>query len=180
MPHLLLVDDEINILNALRRVCWNEKLQPDIKDLRITTFESPFTAIEFASHHPVDLVLSDFRMPEMNGVAFLRRVRELQPNAARIIISAFADKEGIISAINDAAIYRFIAKPWDPVELKETIGAALAHHQQLVENQTLADEARLQRGSISPHELALRQLEAESPGITKVHWDENGGVLLEG
>ena len=169
MPHLLLVDDEINILNALRRVCWNEKLQPDIKDLRITTFESPFTAIEFASHHPVDLVLSDFRMPEMNGVAFLRRVRELQPNAARIIISA----------INDAAIFRFIAKPWDPVELKETIGAALAHHQQLVENQNLADEARLQRGSISPHELALRQLEAESPGITKVHWDENGGVLLE-
>ena len=179
MAHLLIVDDEINVLKALCRMCWNEKLLPVLPELRITTCESPFKAIEIASHDPIDLVLSDFRMPEMNGVAFLRRIRELQPNAARIIISAFADKEGIISAINDAAIYRFIAKPWDPVELKETIGAALAHHQQLVENQTLADEARLQRGSISPHELALRQLEAESPGITKVHWDENGGVLLE-
>jgi two-component system probable response regulator PhcQ len=179
MAHLLLVDDEINILKAISRMCWNEKVPPALPDLRITTFDSPFKAIEFATHHAVDIVVSDFRMPEMNGVAFLSRVRELQPDAARIIVSAFADKEGIISAINEAGIFRFVTKPWDDLELKSAIGAALAHRRERMENQRLADEVRHQRGALSAHELALRRLEAESPGITKVRWDDDGGVLLE-
>lgn len=179
MAHLLLVDDEVNILKSISRICWNEKLLPSLPDLRITTFDSPFRAIAFATHHAIDLVVSDFRMPEMNGVAFLTRIRELQPDAARIIVSAFADKEGIISAINDAGIFRFVTKPWEDVELKAAIGAALAYRHLRLENQRLADEVRFQRGDLSAHELALRRLEAESPGITKVRWDENGGVLLE-
>lgn len=179
MAHLLLVDDEVNILKAISRMCWNEKLLPVLPDLRITTFDSPFKAIEFATHHAVDLVVSDFRMPEMNGVAFLSRVRELQPDVPRIIVSAFADKEGIISAINDAGIFRFVSKPWDDADLKGAMGAALAHRRVRLDNQRLADELRHQRGALSAQELALRRLEAESPGITKVRWDDDGGVLLE-
>src|SRR5664279_2374329 len=179
MAHLLIVDDEINVLKALCRMCWNEKLLPVLPELRITTCESPFKAIEIASHDPIDLVLSDFRMPEMNGVAFLKRIRALQPDAARIIVSAFADRDGIISAINDAAIFRFVAKPWNEVELKGAIGAALEQRCNSLETRGLADELRIQRGLLSPQEAAMRQLEAESPGITRVHCDENGGVLLE-
>ncbi|MEP7061532.1 MAG: response regulator [Betaproteobacteria bacterium] len=179
MPRLLLVDDEPNILKALTRMCWNEKLVPVLPDLKITAFESPFEAIEFATHYPIDLVISDFRMPAMNGVALLSRIRALQPDAARIIVSAFADKEGIISAINDAAIFRFVTKPWIDQELKTAIGAALDHRARAIETSLLADETRLKRGALTAHEAALRRLEIESPGITKVRWDADGGVLLD-
>ena len=179
MAHLLLVDDEVNILKSISRMCWNEKLLPALPDLQITTFDSPFRAIAFATHHAIDLVVSDYRMPEMNGVAFLTRIRALQPNAARILVSALADKEGIVSAINDAAIFRFVSKPWNDLELKAAIGAALAHRHVQLENERLADDVRVQRGAMSAQELALRRLEAESPGITQVRWDEDGGVLLE-
>ena len=179
MAHLLLVDDESNVLKSISRMCWNEKLSPSLGDLRITTFESPFDAIEFAERQVIDVVVSDFRMPQMNGVAFLTRIRELQPDATRIIVSAFADRDGIISAINDAGIFRFVTKPWVDLELKGAIGAALVYRQDRLENKRLADAVRHQRGELSASELALRRLAVESPAITRVQWDEDGGVLLE-
>ncbi len=179
MAQLLLVDDEANILKALTRMCWNEKILPTLPDLKITTFESPFEAIEYATHFPVDVVISDFRMPGMNGVGLLSRIRELQPETPRIIVSAFADKEGIISAINDASIFRFVTKPWNDVELKSAISAALEYRAESLENRRLADEVRLKRGALTAEQAARRLLEIESPGITKVRWDEDGGVLLD-
>jgi two-component system, probable response regulator PhcQ len=179
MTQLLIVDDEPNVLNALRRMCMNRAAKPALPEPNVTTFTSPLLALNFLRDHPVDLVISDFRMPEMDGATLLTRVKEIQPDAARIIISACTDMEGIVRAINDAGIFRFVSKPWTDDDLKVTIMEVLAHRSLLLENRTLADQVRRQRNVISRQQLELERLELESPGITKVRWTEDGGVMLE-
>jgi two-component system probable response regulator PhcQ len=179
MAKLLIVDDEPNVLNALRRMCLNRDAAPAIADPDVTIFTSPVEALEYLRDHPVDLVISDFRMPEMDGASFLTQVRELQPYSARIIISAYTDIDGIMRAINDAGIFQFVSKPWNDHDLKTAIVQVLAHRALLVENHELANEIRRQRGQISLQQQELDRLELESPGITRVRWSEDGGVMLE-
>jgi response regulator RpfG family c-di-GMP phosphodiesterase len=179
MAKLLIVDDEPNVLNALRRMCLNHDAPPAIPNPQVMTFTSPVKALEYLQDHPVDLIISDFRMPEMDGATFLTEARKLQANSARIIISAHADIEGIMRAINVAGIFQFISKPWSDHELKGAIVQVLAHRALLVENQQLANEVRRQRGVISEQQAELERLELESPGITHVRWAEDGSVLLE-
>jgi response regulator RpfG family c-di-GMP phosphodiesterase len=179
MSNLLIVDDEPNVLNALRRMCQNNAILPAIPDPSITTFTSPMQAVKYVSEHRVDLVISDYRMPEMDGAAFLTRVKELQPDTARIILSACTDMDGIVRAINHAGIFRFVSKPWSDHDLKVAILEVLAHRKLLIENRRLADEVRSQRGVISRQQLELERLEMESPGITQVHWSDDGGVMLQ-
>jgi len=179
MAKLLIVDDEPSVLSALRRMCLNRDASPPIPDAQVTTFTSPVQALEYVREHPVDLVISDYRMPEMDGASFLTRVRELQPFSARIILSAYADIEGIMRAVNDAGIFQFISKPWSDHDLRAAIVQVLAHRALLVENHQLASEVRRQRGVISAQQAEFERLELESPGITRVRWAPDGGVLLE-
>lgn len=177
MYRLMLVDDEENILRALRRtLVVNDGSQ---FQFTVEIFTSPAAALQRADEIKFDLVLSDYRMPEMDGVQFLRQFREKQPDAARLILSGYADLEGIISAINEAQIFRFIAKPWHDAELRVTLAQALAYHALLIENQDLADRVRAQQGKLSRQEVELRRLETEHPGITKVNWGPNGEVMLD-
>ena len=179
MANLLIVDDEPNIVNALRRMCQNSAVLPAIPDLTITTFTSPLQALSYVTDHRVDLVISDYRMPDMDGAVFLTRVKELQPDSARIILSACTDMDGIIRAINHAGIFRFVSKPWSDHDLKAAIIDVLAHRQLLLDNRRLADEVRTQRGVISRQQLELERLELETPGITHVRWSDDGGVMLQ-
>jgi two-component system probable response regulator PhcQ len=181
MSRILIVDDDVLILKALRRLLIQTPCTAGEKRYHLTVeiFESPFEALEKARHTAYDLVLSDYRMPEMDGVAFLKAVRDIQPNAVRLILSGYADLNGLISAINEASISRFISKPWNDYELVSAIGQALALRELQIENQTLADEVRLARGKLSPQEIELKRLEAEEPGITHVIWDTDGSVVLD-
>lgn len=179
MAKLVIVDDEPNVLNALRRMCLNHDAPPAIPNPQVMTFTSPVQALAYLQDHPVDLIISDFRMPEMDGAKFLTEARKVQANSARIIISAHADIEGIMRAINDAGIFQFVSKPWSDHELKTAIVQVLAHRALLVENHEFANEVRRQRGIISSQQQELDRLELETPGITRVRWTEDGGVLLE-
>jgi response regulator RpfG family c-di-GMP phosphodiesterase len=179
MAKILIVDDESGVLNALRRMCLNPMIAPMIADPHVTAFSSPLQAIDYLRDHPVDLVISDYRMPEMDGASFLTAVKELQPDSARMILSAYSDMDGIVRAINDAGIFRFVSKPWSDVDLRVSIVQVLEHRALLLENRQLANEVRMQRGVISRQQAELERLEAESPGITRVRWTEDGGVLLE-
>ena len=160
-------------------MCVNPMITPTIPDPQVTTFGSPVQAIDHVRHYPVDLVISDYRMPEMDGASFLVRVRDLQPDSARMILSAYTDMDGIVRAINDVGIFRFVSKPWSDVDLRVSIVQALEHRSLLLENRQLANEVRVQRGLISRQQAELERLEAESPGITRVRWTEDGGVLLD-
>lgn len=179
MTHILLVDDEENILKALRRAL---SYAPDENAERyaIETFTSPQLALVRAQEGVLfDIVISDYRMPMMDGVAFLKSFRQYQPDAVRFILSGYADLDGLIGAINEARIHRFLSKPWDDFTLRADICNALKLRALQLENQRLADEVRQQKGIISAQELELLRLEAETPGITKVRRTPDGGVLLD-
>lgn len=178
VAHIMLVDDEENILNALRRALLTLFVEPD-EVLRIETFTSPEAALKRAEESVFDLVVSDYRMPGMDGVTFLKRLSVLQPDIARLILSGYTDLDGLIGAINEAHIFRFLSKPWHDNEVYLAITQALQQRRLLMENQRLADEVRAQRGIISRHELELRRLEQENPGITQVNWGPNGEVIMD-
>jgi two-component system probable response regulator PhcQ len=180
MYRIMLVDDEENILNALRRVLvlpisYEGKEYP----LQAEIFTSPYNALRRAEETAFDLVVSDYRMPDMNGVQFLTALRKIQPQTARIILSGYTDLDALLGAINEAQIFRFIPKPWQDYDLKVAIAQALAYRNLLLENQRLADLVRVQQGKLSQQEHALRRLEEESPGITKVNWGPNGEVIFD-
>jgi two-component system probable response regulator PhcQ len=179
MTTLLILDDEPNVLSALRRMFMNQTAIPAIPEPRITTFTSPHDAIDYVRQHPVDVVISDYRMPEMDGATFLTMVKKLNSDTARIMLSAYTDLDGIVRAINDAGIFRFVAKPWTDTELRASIVQVLEHRNLMIENRHLADQVRRQHGVISRQQRELERLEAETPGITHVRWTEDGGVLLE-
>lgn len=181
MSRILIVDDEELILKSLKRVLSLTPCTAGDRQYKLTVdvFSSPGAALEKARHTAYDLVLSDYRMPQMDGVQLLKRLREIQPDAARMILSGYADLNGLIAAINEAGISRFIAKPWNDYELVSAIGQALALRDLTLENQFLADQARLANGKISPQEIELKRLEAEEPGITHVVWDTDGSVLMD-
>lgn len=180
MEKVLLVDDEPLILKALVRLLQRTPCLCDgrLFKLELVTFSEPLKALEYARDHQVSLVMSDYRMPGMDGVELLTMIKTLQPDAARLIISGYADLNALINAINRAHIYRFVAKPWNDYELVSTIGQALRHRQLMIENQRLADQARVEQGQLSDSDLLVKQLEREEPGITKVNWGADGSVML--
>jgi len=181
MSNILIVDDDESILKSLRRLL---SLTPctagDITfKLSIDLFNLPHEALEKARYTTYDLVLSDYRMPVMNGVQLLKAIREIQPDAARLILSGYADLNGLIGAINEAGISRFISKPWNDYELLATFGQVLALRELTLENQRMADLTRRAMGVISAEEVERRHLETIEPGITHVTWGPDGSVLLD-
>jgi two-component system probable response regulator PhcQ len=181
MNRIMLVDDEEGILKALRRLLMVTPCtyHGATYKLAVETFTSPQAALAAAREKAYDLFLVDYRMPGMDGVAFLKAVKDLQPNAARMILSGYADLNALVGAINEAKIYRFLSKPWNDYELVSAVAEALAYRELLLEREHLADEARVAKGRLSPQEAEARRLEEEEPGITKVNWGPDGSVILD-
>jgi response regulator RpfG family c-di-GMP phosphodiesterase len=97
----------------------------------------------------------------------------------RLVLSASTEFGTVMSAVNQAEVFRYIAKPWQEAELKESIELAFARHDQNVRDQGAADELRDTRRDLSLQELEAQRLEAEEPGITKVKWNPDGSVRLD-
>ncbi|HEC18513.1 MAG TPA: response regulator [Gammaproteobacteria bacterium] len=173
MYRILLVDDEENILKALRRTLGRKK------NWEIETYTRAEEALRRTRVMNFELVLTDYRMPVMDGVQFLSQVKQLQPEAMRLIISGYTDLEALLGAINEASIYRFISKPWSDYDLVTTLEQALSYRDTLVENRRLADRVREQRQQLDRQQTALEELEAKYPGITKVDWEPDGSFYLD-
>lgn len=174
---IMLVDDEANVLSALERLLRSE-LRIEGRRIVYDTYTSPEAALAAAGEEAYELVLSDFRMPGMDGVEMLRQLRDLQPDMARVIMSGSRDFDFLLRAINQAGVSRVILKPWFNAELIATLTQGLEHRRLLLENRRLADEVRVQRGLVSRHEAELRRLEERWPGITRVQTSPDGGVYL--
>lgn len=121
---VLLVDDEQNILNSLYRLLRKEGYE-------IATATSGHQALELLEKYgrEASIVVSDFKMPEMNGVEFLSRIKMCFPETVRIILSGFADSEMVQMAINEGQVYKLVSKPWDDNELKEIIRSSIEHYE---------------------------------------------------
>jgi two-component system NtrC family sensor kinase len=129
---ILCVDDEINVLKALRRTF----MERDNFDIYLAESGAEGLAT-LESVKDIRLVISDYRMPGMNGVEFLRQVNERWPHTVRIVLSGYADTAVVVDAVNQGHIYKFIPKPWDDNELLITISAALEHQRLRFENSNL-------------------------------------------
>jgi DNA-binding NtrC family response regulator len=106
-PIVLIVDDEEIVTSSLRNLF---RLRTSYRHV---THTSPVQALEEANGRVFDLVITDYLMPGMDGIAFLRRFKEIQPQAMRILLTGYADKESAIRAINEVGLYQYIEKPWD-------------------------------------------------------------------
>lgn len=171
MARLLFLDDEPAVLKALcrelRTTGWH-----------IDTFSEPQEALLALSHRAYELILSDLRMPELDGVAFLQFARQLQPDALRLLLSGDSDRESLVRAVNKAEIYRFIAKPWDAYELRGTLQTCLELQQALAERKALLARINRQQVAINAHEMYLRDMRDKHPDIFTVVRAEDGSVLL--
>lgn len=108
---IVLVDDEEMVLTSLRSILALET------EYSVETFTSAKKALEYISSNDVDLVISDYLMPEMDGITFLGKVRGMKPEIPRIILTGYADKENAIKAINEVGLYQYIEKPWNNEDL---------------------------------------------------------------
>ncbi|TXT36219.1 MAG: response regulator [Comamonadaceae bacterium] len=127
---ILCVDDEAGILSALRRLFR-------AKGLAVQVAQSGQAGLALMQTQAFDLVISDMRMPEMDGVAFLEQVRQHWPDTMRLLLTGYADINAVMGAINKGEIYRYIAKPWDDNDIFLVVRGALQHRAMEMEQKRL-------------------------------------------
>lgn len=109
------VDDEEMVVTSIESYLQLETSH------EILTFTSPETALRSLGEAAVDVVVADFMMPAMDGISFLKQMRQARPRAARILLTGYADKENAVRAINEVGLYQYLEKPWKNEQLKLVI-----------------------------------------------------------
>lgn len=138
---IMFVDDELNVLKAMRRIFRQENYE-------ITTAESADQALDIIRQKEMHVIISDFRMPGMNGGDFLKKVKEIHPRTIRIMLTGHADVNAVMGAINEGAVYKFITKPWNDDDLRLTISLAIEKFELVEENNSLKKQAEIQKKEI--------------------------------
>jgi len=174
MRRILILDDEPSVLNALRRTL--RTAFPE--DVVIEAFDEPEAAVLRAGEQDFDIVISDYRMPGLNGADVLQLVKGLQPDTIRVVVSATTEVVDVLNAVNRAEVFRYLAKPWQQEELVATVNEAFARRDALLRAKQPAAGAPRAAPPGGGHDDALRQLEQDEPGITRVDWDEHGNIRL--
>ena len=131
-PTLLVVDDEPEVLRSVHDLFRRE--------FRVLTFEHGGEAIAALETTDAPVILSDQRMPGMSGVDLLREAKRLRPETTRLLFTGYADIKAVIDAINEGNVFRYITKPWDPVEMVAVVRQAVEHHDLIVERRRLIAE----------------------------------------
>jgi DNA-binding NtrC family response regulator len=118
-PAVLIVDDEEMVITSVRAFLQLET------DYQITGMTNPEGAVRFLETNPVDVVISDYLMPKMTGLQVLAKAKDLQPEAARVLLTGHADKQSAIQAINDVGLFQYLEKPWDNSQLLLVVQSAI-------------------------------------------------------
>jgi two-component system sensor histidine kinase/response regulator len=165
---ILYVDDEVSNLRGFKSLFFT--------DYKVLTASSASEGLELLKENEVDLVISDQKMPEINGVEFLMKVAQLYPDTVRIILTGYSDLEMIIKAVNECGIFRYMAKPWNLDEMKLTIENGLESFrlkkensflvQQLQENnQKLEEKVRNRTAQLDEQNQLLKKLNKDKDDL---------------
>ena len=152
---VLCVDDEPAILSALKRALR-------APDIAVITATSGTQALELMAELPVDLVISDMRMPGMDGAQLLERACREWPDAVRILLTGHSDTAATIQAVNRGRIFRYLQKPWDQGELVESVREGLELHQRLKDEARLLSMGAVQEQQLRQLNEELRQLQEQN------------------
>ena len=131
---VIIVDDEEIVLTSISSFLDLET------NYNVVTFTLPKEALDYVKNNEVGLVISDYLMPEMDGITFLARVREIKPEVPRIILTGYADKENAIKAINEVGLFQYIEKPWENEDLWIIIRNGLEKQRLIKQLQQKIDE----------------------------------------
>jgi len=162
---VLLVDDDLNVLLGMKRALRKQSFE-------IVTASSARDGLAVLSRADIDVVVADYEMPGMNGVEFLRRVRDDHPAVVRFMLTGKPSLDVAAQAINEGAISRFFVKPWGSANLAAEIRQVLQQKHLMGEAWRLLKELERQRATIE-------RVEQASPGITEAEKDSHGAVISE-
>jgi DNA-binding NtrC family response regulator len=122
-PVVVIVDDEDMVITSVKAFLNLET------EYTIHGFTDPQEASRFLETNPVDVIVSDYLMPKMNGIQLLGKAKHLQPEAARVLLTGHADKQSAIQAINEVGLFQYLEKPWDNSQLLLVIQSAIERTQ---------------------------------------------------
>ncbi len=148
-PGLLFVDDEVNIAKALARLFREEPI-------RVFTAASGSEALELLEREPIQVIVSDHRMPGISGIELLAQVRERWPEVVRMMLTGYTNVDIALDAINRGEVYRLIAKPWNDEELRVTVRQALDTVRMRREIERLNEVTREQNAALQEMNGALQ------------------------
>lgn len=163
---ILIVDDEVNILNTLGRL-----LRDPQREIH-TAGSAPQALEKLKDLRGVDLVISDNKLPDISGIDFLIKVKQLYPDTIRMLITGYPDLESVIRAINSGQVYRFITKPWENEELKLIVKQALDYYDVVRDNRALLKIAKEQAET-------LAAVQKKYPQISKSDFDKTGIYIID-
>ncbi len=163
---LLLVDDEPALLAALRRTLG-------AAGYGCVVAGSGREALAVLESQPVQVIITDIDMPEMDGLELLRRAREVAPSAVRVVLTGRLGTELAIRAINEGEVHRYLHKPFDSGGLRRLVAEAVERHAELARTEEVARRERERCGR-------LEEVELTHPGICSVARSEDGGYMLDG
>lgn len=163
--HILIVDDEPYVISALVRVL-------DDEPYRISGASGGEEALQLMREKPFKVVISDEKMPGMDGADFLTRVKELHPGTVRMMLTGHASVDSAMRAVNRGEIYRFFSKPWNETELRLALRHAVEKYDLEQENRRLLQTVRRQSEE-------LKYLERNFPGISEIKRDSRGAIEIE-
>lgn len=147
---VLIVDDEEMVTTSISTLFMLET------SYEVLVFNSPGEALEELKDKEIDLVISDFLMPgEMNGVEFLMELKKLQPEAIRVLLTAYADKENAIRSINEVGLYQYVEKPWDNDALLLLVRNGLSHGRILKQLTARTQELDIARGNLERVQIEI-------------------------
>ena len=155
-PTVLIVDDEPRVLDSLEALL--------AMDYRVLRTEHAAEALRLLAAEDVALVISDQRMPRMAGTELLAHARELAPDTARVLLTAFTDADALMESINAAHVYEFVLKPWDPKELQHTVRRGVERHALARERERLLRDLAAKNREL---EAALENLRTAQDGLVR-------------